>query len=66
MKIVPTDSNSIRINPGICSPFNADFDGDEMNGFFLYSKTVDEYTKCSSSLDYDFTDVATCKVVLEM
>ena len=23
----------VRFNPGICLPFNADFDGDEMNVF---------------------------------
>ena len=29
VKIVPT--RSLRINPAVCKPYNADFDGDEMN-----------------------------------
>ena len=45
LKLYPVSGSSIRINPGICDPFNADFDGDEINISFLYSKIVDEYTK---------------------
>jgi DNA-directed RNA polymerase beta' subunit len=38
LKIVPTNGNTIKLNPGICEPFNADFDGDEMVGYVPYSK----------------------------
>ncbi len=33
LRVVVVDGFSIRLNPGICKPFNADFDGDEMNIF---------------------------------
>jgi len=30
-RLIPQSGNVIRINPAVTSPFNADFDGDEMN-----------------------------------
>ncbi|MBI4158748.1 DNA-directed RNA polymerase subunit A' [Candidatus Woesearchaeota archaeon] len=30
-KIVILPGSSFRLNPGVCTPYNADFDGDEMN-----------------------------------
>jgi len=31
VRVVPLDQHSISFNPAICVPFNADFDGDQMN-----------------------------------
>lgn len=31
LRVVPLDQHSISFNPAICVPFNADFDGDQMN-----------------------------------
>lgn len=31
MRVKVSDGFLMRINPCICTPFNADFDGDEMN-----------------------------------
>ena len=38
-KILPPDQLTFRMNPAICPPYNADFDGDEMN---LHLPTVQE------------------------
>lgn len=29
--VKPTEANSFRLNPSVCAPYNADFDGDEIN-----------------------------------
>ena len=31
LRVVPLDQHSISFNPAICVPFNADYDGDQMN-----------------------------------
>lgn len=31
LRVVPLDQHSISMNPAICVPFNADYDGDQMN-----------------------------------
>jgi len=31
LRVVPLDQHAISFNPAICVPFNADFDGDQMN-----------------------------------
>lgn len=36
-KIVPINAKGITMNPTICIPFNADYDGDQMNVHFLQS-----------------------------
>ena len=35
LKIRPTNGNVIKLNNAATSMYNADFDGDEMGGFFL-------------------------------
>lgn len=32
-RVVPMKGKSFRLNPSVCNPYNADFDGDEMNIF---------------------------------
>jgi len=32
-RVKPTIGKSFRLNPAVCNPYNADFDGDEMNVF---------------------------------
>ena len=36
-KVVVTRHSTIQLNPSACSPFNGDFDGDEMNCHFVQS-----------------------------
>jgi DNA-directed RNA polymerase beta' subunit len=34
--VTENSQDSISFNPLVCSPYNADFDGDEMNLFFIH------------------------------
>ncbi len=49
------DNDVLSINPQVTTPFNADFDGDEMNVFFMSNKV--EMTELCNVLDCELTPV---------
>ena len=45
LRVKPVPTKSIRFNPTICPPFNADYDGDQMNIHVLQNKEAVEEAK---------------------
>jgi len=48
-RIVPIEGRVLRLNPAVCKPYNADFDGDEMNIFLTQNhKSANEVSMITS------------------
>lgn len=65
MRVKVSDGFIMRINPCICPPFNADFDGDEMNIYVCTSKRQVLQALYTHSPRYNFISTSTLEALIQ-